>query len=189
MFLPTASLSAIRPAYCVTTRRCRTILRLRRPARYAWLTCPLSFKVGCCHPSLRPIPPPRVGSFPIVPPWPSPIWLVADGLCLHHLDGQKLDPRYLGAYAVLVTTSLLIELISNLGLDKNSRSRDNERHSGSRARLLSGRASCPPCHGCAYGRMRVALTSRILLPASFRSVLVRRPLSVCIFPVVAAKKL
>jgi O-antigen/teichoic acid export membrane protein len=34
------------------------------------------------------------------------------------LMARKLDPRYLGAYAVLVTTSLLIELISNLGLDK-----------------------------------------------------------------------
>lgn len=34
------------------------------------------------------------------------------------LMAGKLDPRYLGAYAVLVTTSLLIELISNLGLDK-----------------------------------------------------------------------
>jgi O-antigen/teichoic acid export membrane protein len=34
------------------------------------------------------------------------------------LMARKLDPRYLGAYAVLVTTSLLIELVSNLGLDK-----------------------------------------------------------------------
>ena len=34
------------------------------------------------------------------------------------LMARKLDARYLGAYAVLVTTSLLIELVSNLGLDK-----------------------------------------------------------------------
>jgi O-antigen/teichoic acid export membrane protein len=31
---------------------------------------------------------------------------------------RRLDARYLGAYAVLVTTSMLVELVSNLGLDK-----------------------------------------------------------------------
>jgi O-antigen/teichoic acid export membrane protein len=31
---------------------------------------------------------------------------------------RKLDARYLGAYAILVTAQMLIELVSNLGLDK-----------------------------------------------------------------------
>jgi O-antigen/teichoic acid export membrane protein len=31
---------------------------------------------------------------------------------------RRLDARYLGAYAVLVTASMLVELVSNLGLDK-----------------------------------------------------------------------
>jgi O-antigen/teichoic acid export membrane protein len=31
---------------------------------------------------------------------------------------RRLDARYLGAYAILITASMLIELVSNLGLDK-----------------------------------------------------------------------
>ena len=31
---------------------------------------------------------------------------------------RRLDARYLGAYALLLTASMLIELVSNLGLDK-----------------------------------------------------------------------
>jgi O-antigen/teichoic acid export membrane protein len=31
---------------------------------------------------------------------------------------RRLDARYLGAYAVLITTSMLVELVANLGLDK-----------------------------------------------------------------------
>jgi O-antigen/teichoic acid export membrane protein len=34
------------------------------------------------------------------------------------LMARRLDARYLGAYGILLTTSLLLELISNLGLDK-----------------------------------------------------------------------
>jgi len=34
------------------------------------------------------------------------------------LMARRLDARYLGAYAVLLTTGMLVELVSNLGLDK-----------------------------------------------------------------------
>ena len=34
------------------------------------------------------------------------------------LMARRLDARYLGIYAVLVTAAMLVELLSNLGLDK-----------------------------------------------------------------------
>jgi len=34
------------------------------------------------------------------------------------LMAKRLEPRYLGAYAILATASMLVELVSNLGLDK-----------------------------------------------------------------------
>ena len=103
------------------------------------------------------------------------------------LMARHLDARYLGAYAILITASMLVELVSNLGLDKI---------------LVREIASCPANVGQGYFwaalpiRLVMASLSVVvawtLLVAWFRGQLLASPLSCglflfTIFPVVATR--
>ncbi len=92
------------------------------------------------------------------------------------LMARHLDARYLGAYAILITASMLIELVSNLGLDKIL---TREIASGP-ANVGQGyfRAALPIRLAMAFLSGMVAWT---LLFAWFRGQLLATPLSCAMF--------
>ncbi len=103
------------------------------------------------------------------------------------LMARRLDAKYLGAYAILTTTSMLVDLVSNFGLDKV---------------VIREVASAPASIGRGYFqaalpiRLSVATIAAIavwvLLTVSFRGLLLSTPFSVAvflsaIFPLVATR--
>lgn len=103
------------------------------------------------------------------------------------LMARRIDVRYMGAYAILLTTSMLVDLVSNLGLDKI---------------VIREIASSPVDIGKGYFwaavpiRLATALVSGgsawVLLSVFYKGLLLATPLSIglflaAIFPVIGAR--
>ena len=71
------------------------------------------------------------------------------------LMARRLDARYLGAYALLLTASMLIELVSNLGLDKIMVREISAGSASVWTRILLGGAPHSFCYGLCLRRGRV----------------------------------
>jgi O-antigen/teichoic acid export membrane protein len=103
------------------------------------------------------------------------------------LMARRLDARYIGAYAILVTTALLVDLVSNLGLDKilirEIASRSEAAGKGYFAAALPIRFTMA---------LLSAASAWVLLIMLFKDMLPANPLRIAIFltaifPVVAAR--